>query len=205
MSGIRSLIQLRRLWRWSWGSFGRSLCRSRGRLLRRYFLHCFLDRRTSVRCLCPWGLYHHLFNSGLLPGRCGFLCRSFCLRSRRSLLSPTPLQCFLADLSASRTEFSFRFGGILRRPGGRLQTHGLLRPSDSSLRVLKHFSYVGSLAEYRSVTSDINASTLASRLSALFAFMTTPLSHVWRCPKEYRQNDVVAFFRARTVFAKKDR
>src|SRR6202521_6447857 len=38
----------------------------------------------------------------------------------------------------------------------------------------------GALAEYRSVTSDINASILASRLRALFAFITTPFSHVWR-------------------------
>src|ERR1035437_8758118 len=34
----------------------------------------------------------------------------------------------------------------------------------------------GALAEYRSVTSDINISILASRLRALFAFMTTPFS-----------------------------
>jgi hypothetical protein len=46
----------------------------------------------------------------------------------------------------------------------------------------------GALAEYRSVTSDINASILASRLRALFAFMTTPLSH-----------DVVAFQSPRAV------
>src|ERR1019366_8038879 len=31
--------------------------------------------------------------------------------------------------------------------------------------------------EYRSVTSDINASILAIRLRALFVFMTTPFSH----------------------------
>src|ERR1035441_9606365 len=35
----------------------------------------------------------------------------------------------------------------------------------------------GALAEYRSVTSDINASILASRLRALFVFMTTPIVH----------------------------
>src|SRR5450759_5871684 len=34
----------------------------------------------------------------------------------------------------------------------------------------------GALAEYRSVTSDINISILASRLRALFAFMTPPFS-----------------------------
>src|ERR1017187_1806146 len=39
----------------------------------------------------------------------------------------------------------------------------------------------GTLAEYRSVTSNIDASILASRLRALFAFMTTPLSHVSLC------------------------
>src|ERR1035441_6057608 len=35
--------------------------------------------------------------------------------------------------------------------------------------------------EYRSVISDINASILASRLRALFVFMTTPYSHGDRC------------------------
>jgi hypothetical protein len=35
----------------------------------------------------------------------------------------------------------------------------------------------GALSEYRSITSDINTSILASRLRALFAFMTTPFRH----------------------------
>jgi|SRR5665213_3554533 len=93
------------------GSFRcRLYYRSRGRLLRRSVFRSFLDRRTFLRRLCCWHFYRRLFNSGLCLGECGFLCRSVCLRRRRVF------------------------------PGGCLQTHSLLRPSDSSLRILKHFS-----------------------------------------------------------------
>jgi hypothetical protein len=55
------------------------------------------------------------------------------------------------------------------------------------------FRMWSALDEYRSVTPDINASILASRLRALFAFMTTPLGHVWQWSESYRQNDGLAF------------
>ena len=112
--------------RWHW-------VLSRGRRLRCCLLHSRLDRRTFFRRLCCRGFYGHLFNGGLLPDGCGFLCRSASLLRRRSLLSRSPPR--------RRTAFSFRFGGILHRPGGCL--HGLPRPSDSSLRILKRFLCVG--------------------------------------------------------------
>jgi hypothetical protein len=112
----------------------------------------------------------------------------FCGRLAAVFFAGAP-RAFLAAPAALSFRLGFEASGVAFDGGLECFTGEFFAAPEDACKLTASFTRViaafasrsislmwGALAEYRSVTSDINASILASRLRALFVFMTTPLS-----------------------------